>query len=99
MNLQNITRPVVDLGKVIVTVTVHEHVINGDSPERDLLTVLLRHAIGDWGDVDTEDRAANDAALSTGARLLSAYVLNGMKVWVLTEADRSVTTILQPSEY
>jgi hypothetical protein len=61
---------------------------------------LARHAVGDWGDVDVEDRAANDRALSAGERLLSAYRLpNDARLWILTEADRSATTLLLPTEY
>ena len=63
---------------------------------------IRRHAAGDWGDIDTHDRRANDAALKQATRLLSAYKLpNGAqgKVWVITEADRSSTTILLPEEY
>ena len=61
---------------------------------------LARHASGDWGDLSAEDRAANDRALLTGDRLLSAYRLpNGERIWVITEADRSATTALLPQEY
>lgn len=61
---------------------------------------LLRHVRGDWGDVDGFDREANDIALQEGGRLLSAYHTNlGTKYWVITEADRSVTTILLPQDY
>ncbi|NEX22774.1 hypothetical protein G3480_21120 [Thiorhodococcus mannitoliphagus] len=63
-------------------------------------TILARHELGDWGDLDEEDRRANDLALEEGSRLLSAYeIQDGFKVLVITEADRSVTTILLPSEY
>lgn len=61
---------------------------------------LARHARGDWGTVDREDRQANDAALQGGARLLSAYRLkDGTRIWIITEADRSATTLLLPEEY
>lgn len=61
---------------------------------------LERHAAGDWGDLSAEDRAENDYSLSAGLRILSAYVLSGgERVWVITEADRSVTTLLLPEEY
>jgi hypothetical protein len=61
---------------------------------------LARHAAGDWGDVDAEDRAANDHALAAGERLLSAYRLpNGERLWIITEADRSASTLLRPDEY
>lgn len=66
----------------------------------DIVAALRRHAAGDWGDVSTDDRAANDAALREGARLLSAYrSAAGVAFWVLTEADRSVTTVLLPDDY
>ena len=62
---------------------------------------LDRHASGDWGCVDAEDWKANDDALRTGARLLSAYKLrDNTKIWVITEAEpRAATTLLLPNEY
>jgi hypothetical protein len=63
-------------------------------------TLLLRHAHGDWGDLHRDDIHANELALRRGMRVLSAYVLgNGERVWLITEADRSATTILLPEEY
>jgi hypothetical protein len=64
------------------------------------LTLLARHASGDWGSVCAEDAKANEQALQYGSRLVSSYdVGQGERVWVITEADRSVTTLLLPSEY
>lgn len=64
------------------------------------LSLLKRHASGDWGDVSKDDAMANQAALQSGSRLLSAYRIGSdTKVWVITEADRTVTTLLLPSEY
>jgi len=61
---------------------------------------LLRHKHGDWGDLDPEDRAANRRALVLGGRLLSVYPLDaGQRLWVITESDRSATTLLLPEEY
>jgi hypothetical protein len=61
---------------------------------------LARHIAGDWGDVDEHDRRENELSLIHGFRLLSAYTLNsGTKIWIITEADRSVTTVLLPEEY
>jgi hypothetical protein len=61
---------------------------------------LLRHKRGDWGELDEFDRQANEDALRFGSRLLSAYsTRTGERLWVITEADRSVTTILRPDEY
>lgn len=66
----------------------------------DMVAALRRHAAGDWGDVDDDDRAANDDALRTDGRLLSVYQsANGTTFWVITEADRSVTTVLLPEDY
>jgi hypothetical protein len=64
------------------------------------IRLLARHIHGDWGDLSVEDLAANEVALQTGERLLSSYALpGGGKVWIITEADRSVTTILIPTDY
>ena len=61
---------------------------------------IERHMQGDWGEVDEHDRKENELSLKQGFRLLSAYTLkSGVKIWIITEADRSVTTILLPSEY
>lgn len=61
---------------------------------------LARHAQHDWGEVCQEDKHLNDQALEDGTRLLSAYTdATGTKFWIITEADRSVTTILLPEEY
>jgi hypothetical protein len=61
---------------------------------------LARHASGDWGELSDEDRRENEFSLGHGLRLLSAYRLrNDVKLWVITEADRSSTTLLLPQEY
>jgi hypothetical protein len=61
---------------------------------------ISRHEMGDWGDLDEEDRRENERSLEDGCRLLSAYHLrDGTKIWIITEADRSATTLLLPSEY
>jgi len=67
---------------------------------------LARHAAGDWGDLDDEDKQSNNAALQTGARLLSAYVLpDGERIWIITDAEidekhhRQASTFLLPSDY
>ncbi|MBT1536039.1 hypothetical protein B7R78_0002405 [Ralstonia solanacearum] len=65
-----------------------------------IFTLLNRHARGDWGDLSEEDHRQNNLAAIAGQRVLSSYELpNGRKVWVLTEWDRSVTTILLPEDY
>ncbi len=61
---------------------------------------LTRHFSRDWGDVDADDWKENNLSLENGFRLLSSYRTNaGERLWVITEADRSVTTILLPEEY
>ena len=60
---------------------------------------LNRHAKCDWGDVCDEDKKANDFALDNKERILSSYEITGEKIWIITEWDRSVTTVLFPSEY
>ena len=61
--------------------------------------LLARHATGDWGDLCAFDRRQNQIALREGLRVLSSYPVGRKCVWVITEADRSVTTILLPEEY
>jgi hypothetical protein len=64
------------------------------------LDFVARHASGDWGDVCEEDRAENEFSLKNGLRLLSVYRTDkGEKLYVITEWDRSVTTVLLPEEY
>jgi len=72
-----------------------------DSLKRsEVLSALARHAIGDWGDTCPEDTLSNDTALEDGGRLFSVYhSKRGRKFWVITEADRSLTTVLFPEEY
>lgn len=60
---------------------------------------LDRHVRGDWGDVPPEDAAENEFAVNHRLRLLSSYMIAGERVWIITEADRSVSTLLFPSEY
>lgn len=64
------------------------------------LTLLARHLCGDWGSVCAEDAHANEEALQYGSRVLSSYeIAPKVTIWIITEADRSVTTFLLPSEY
>ena len=61
---------------------------------------ISRHVAGDWGELDEEDRRENELSVREGFRILSAYNLkDGTKIWIITEADRSSTTILLPEEY
>lgn len=67
--------------------------------DMELIPYLKRHNSGDWGDICSEDWELNDDALEDGGRLFSAYETPAGKIWIITEADRSVTTILLPKEY
>lgn len=68
--------------------------------QMDVIGAVQRHRTGDWGIVCEEDWAVNDEALATGGRILSAYRdRNDTKFWIITEWDRSATTILLPDEY
>jgi hypothetical protein len=60
---------------------------------------LARHASGDWGDLYAFDRRQNEIALRDGLRIFSSYDVPAGRVWIITEADRSITTILLPEEY
>jgi hypothetical protein len=65
----------------------------------DLFGLLARHAKGDWRELCAFDRRQNEIALRDGLRVLSSYTVGEKFVWIITEADRSVTTILLPEEY
>lgn len=91
------SRPLFPLGQVVAT----PGVLSGVLPHV-ASHALHRHASGDWGDIHPDDLGLNDAALRNGDRLLSVYpITDGSeeKFWIITEADRSVTTLLLPSEY
>ena len=83
------------LGQTVITPGARDTL----NPE-DVQAALRRHASGDWGDVGDADRRENELSLTQGFRLLSVYHdRSGTKFWIITEADRSATTILLPSEY
>jgi hypothetical protein len=66
----------------------------------DIVRGLFRHLRGDWGELDPEDRNANESALKHGGRLFSEYhSTNQVKFWIITECDRSATTVLLPEDY
>ena len=69
-------------------------------PNDEILLALSRHLEGDWGTLDSHDRNANERALIQGGRLFSEYhSVQNIKFWIITEADRSVTTVLLPEDY
>src|ERR1035437_1471438 len=85
------------LGHIVATPGALEAI---SAPGEAVLDYLERHLAGDWGDVCEEDRQENERSLVNGWRILSAYTLKtGVVIWVITEADRSSTCVLLPSEY
>ena len=85
------------LGRIVATAKALEALGSAGVDPRDL---LARHQSGDWGEVPPEDARENELSLEQGFRILSSYSLpTGQRLWVLTEADRSVTTLLRPQDY
>jgi hypothetical protein len=83
------------LGRVVATPGALELLMESG---RHPFNYLARHATGDWGDLCAFDRRQNEIALREGLRVLSSYKVPAGRVWIITEADRSVTTILLPEE-
>ncbi|MGL5472653.1 MAG: hypothetical protein ACRDCT_31470 [Shewanella sp.] len=86
------------LGQVVVTQGISA-ILAIPQNTTDLRQLIAQHIKGQWGDVCDADKHANDQALMQGGRLMSAYQLADERIWIITEADRSVTTVLLPSEY
>lgn len=102
------TTPLFPLGHVMATPGAIEALAeaHGNAWRPAVHRLLCRHQSGDWGEIHPDDRGANERSLQYGTRLLSVYRLRslvpgqeGAKVWIITEADRSATTILLPEEY
>lgn len=88
------------LGRLVWTRGVNELVAESRLFAGFVFDSLARHRKGDWGDLGEEDKQENELSLKEGFRLLSAYEAEGLpKIWIITEADRSATTILFPDEY
>jgi len=93
--MNTIVKKPFNLGKTVITA-------NADSvlDITDIHVAMGRHISCDWGNLCDEDRERNNNALRNGARLFSAYKdSNGRKFWIITEADRSYTTVLLPEDY
>ena len=83
------------LGRIVAT----PNALNA-IPNQECMAALQRHVRGDWGNLDAEDLQANEDSLKRGSRLLSSYLSSqGIKFWIITEHDRSATTILLPEDY
>lgn len=83
------------LGRVVCTIGAH-----ADFSMEEMILCLNRHMHGEWGDLSEDDKEANELAIEFGDRILSSYKFpDGRVLWLITEADRSVTTILRPKDY
>ena len=90
-----------EIGRQVVTRGVYDQGMEDPAFLKFINTSFVRFTSGDWGDLCDDDKALNEDALKDGDRLMGEYVdkERGWKIWIITEADRSVTTILFPSEY
>ena len=97
MALAVLSQPRFRAGQLVMTASVNDLVQRG---ALNPAPYIQRHLNGDWGDLCDEDRRSNDAALKNGDRLFSSYrITPDLKLWIITEWDRSVTTLLLPDEY
>lgn len=88
-----------ELGQVVTTAEIYEAMQEHRGFKLDVIEALLKYRNRDWGDTSDGDKEANDWALDNGDRLLAAYETGQGRIWIITEWDRSVTTILFPHEY
>ena len=89
-----------DLGIIVNTIKVHNFISQSEQNYDYVMKCFDRYISGDWGEMCEEDKIANDEALITEDRILASYEEKDMpKIWIITEWDRSSTTILFPSEY
>jgi hypothetical protein len=89
-----IARPKFPLGPIVITANAQATLDPADVQQG-----LSRHARGDWGDIPPEDAKQNEFGLKHGNRLFSAYGKGETRFWIITERDRSVTTVLRPEDY
>ncbi len=87
------------LGETVMTRGIVDFIIENKNRYNEVALSLARHSNGDWGSLSNEDIELNNQGLETGDRLLSSYEVDGRKIWIITEGDRSSTTILFPEEY
>ena len=90
------------MGRIVMTTNLQGKIqeANPEHWEEELQQLITRHASGDWGDLGEEDKQENNRSLKHGFRIFSAYdTSSDIRVWVITEADRSCTTALLPDDY
>ena len=88
-----------ELGPIVMTKSIAGKVSNNTKFHMEVIDALLRYAVKDWGIISKNDKQANDWGLENGDRILAAYETCEGDIWIITEWDRSVTTVLFPSEY
>lgn len=89
-----------EIGKLVATRAVSDRMDSDEKFDTFCQVCMHRYFNADWGDLDEEDRALNDEAIESGDRIFASYIYeDGEKLWIITEADRSVTTLLFPSDY
>jgi hypothetical protein len=97
-----ISRGIFHGGVLLMTPGIRDRVADSSDFARFFMASLRRHLSGDWGDLDPADKAENELSVTAGFRIFSAYIVPSSpedKIWIITEADRSYTTVLFPDEY
>ena len=93
--MSKITKEKFPLGRIVTTANVARQL-----SQEEIHIAMGRHAAGDWGNASGEDKKLNDEAIESGYQIMSVYVSQeGVKFWIITEADRSATTVLLPEDY
>ena len=105
MRLNDRSIPLFEVGRVVITATADaeiQRITQGKGTDGGamLASLVRRHQLGDWGETGKEDRERNESAISrSGGNIHSVYDIEGTTFWVITEADRSYTTIMLPDDY
>ena len=105
MRLNDRSTPLFELGRVVITATADAEVQRigkgmGLDSGAVVAQLVRRHRLGDWGETGKEDRERNESAISaSGGNIHSVYDIEGTTFWVITEGDRSYTTVMLPDDY
>lgn len=91
-----------EMGQIVITTHLNNEIENNPDAQREIAEAFNRYKMYDWGDSDRNDQEENDQAiLKADRRILASYTLNSLnkEIWIITEWDRSVTTLLFPEDY
>ena len=88
-----------ELGEIVITVDVAHYAEEINFDKIEMMSWLVRHQHGDWGEMDEKYKKANDNALLNDQRVVSSYLIGNEIVWIVTEADRSITAFMFPRQY